>query len=220
MPKRICTVLGCINTQNGRGYCGKHYARWKKHGDPLVVKYATTKSARVDSFLQGGTADCRHHGSHTDWALRTRTDARGQPYRSLECALCIRARARAWRERNPELHKKAQGTLTVTASRLVSGAKSRAKKQGIDCDITREWVINKFNEQGGKCAMSGIPFQMAYEMGGRREHALSLDQIVPSGGYTEKNTQLVVWAVNEMKKRMPLQKFVGLCCAIAHHVQE
>lgn len=31
---KICSVDGCGNPQHARGFCGKHYLRLKKHGDP------------------------------------------------------------------------------------------------------------------------------------------------------------------------------------------
>lgn len=33
----ICKVQGCESSVCGRGYCGKHYQRWRTHGDPLKV---------------------------------------------------------------------------------------------------------------------------------------------------------------------------------------
>ena len=36
---KTCCVDGCDNTAGtGRGMCHKHYARWRKNGDPLKVK--------------------------------------------------------------------------------------------------------------------------------------------------------------------------------------
>jgi hypothetical protein len=35
--RTLCTVDGCSSVCFGHGYCNKHYKRWKKHGDPLVV---------------------------------------------------------------------------------------------------------------------------------------------------------------------------------------
>lgn len=32
---RICAVLGCGKRAHGRGFCGTHYMRWKRHGTPL-----------------------------------------------------------------------------------------------------------------------------------------------------------------------------------------
>ena len=31
-----CSVEGCVGKPTARGWCGKHYARWRIHGDPLV----------------------------------------------------------------------------------------------------------------------------------------------------------------------------------------
>jgi hypothetical protein len=57
-PSAPCTVGGCPNTVTwtngkrnigGRGMCSKHYQRWKKWGDPLVVKVNQhTPAVRVD----------------------------------------------------------------------------------------------------------------------------------------------------------------------------
>jgi hypothetical protein len=35
---QICTVDGCEGEHASRGYCGKHYTRFRKYGDPLFVK--------------------------------------------------------------------------------------------------------------------------------------------------------------------------------------
>jgi hypothetical protein len=34
--RRTCEVGGCTAIHFGRGMCQRHYARWQKHGDPLV----------------------------------------------------------------------------------------------------------------------------------------------------------------------------------------
>lgn len=34
MANRICSVAGCGRPRHGRGWCTKHYQRWKRHGDP------------------------------------------------------------------------------------------------------------------------------------------------------------------------------------------
>ena len=33
--KAECSVEGCTNHVKQRGWCGSHYARWRRHGDPL-----------------------------------------------------------------------------------------------------------------------------------------------------------------------------------------
>src|SRR5688572_22785655 len=32
---KVCDIEGCDNNHFGRGYCEKHYNRWRRHGDPL-----------------------------------------------------------------------------------------------------------------------------------------------------------------------------------------
>lgn len=36
-----CTVDGCGRPVKGRGLCGMHYARWRKHGDPEAAAVKT-----------------------------------------------------------------------------------------------------------------------------------------------------------------------------------
>lgn len=35
MPQGNCSIEGCTRTAIRRGWCGAHYARWRRHGDPL-----------------------------------------------------------------------------------------------------------------------------------------------------------------------------------------
>jgi len=37
MPDRTCSVPGCLEPHHARGWCGKHHARWGRHGDPLAL---------------------------------------------------------------------------------------------------------------------------------------------------------------------------------------
>lgn len=36
--RRPCAVDGCASDASVRGWCDKHYRRWKKHGDPLTTQ--------------------------------------------------------------------------------------------------------------------------------------------------------------------------------------
>lgn len=36
--ERGCSVEGCTRTHLSRGWCGLHYGRWERNGDPLVVR--------------------------------------------------------------------------------------------------------------------------------------------------------------------------------------
>lgn len=43
----ICKVDGCDRKVKGHGYCDKHYQRFKRHGNPLVV-IRNTKHTKYD----------------------------------------------------------------------------------------------------------------------------------------------------------------------------
>lgn len=38
MPNGTCSIEGCGNQARCRGLCGKHYARYIRHGDPYYVE--------------------------------------------------------------------------------------------------------------------------------------------------------------------------------------
>lgn len=38
MPDGTCSIEGCNNPVKTRGWCGMHYHRWQRYGDPLIVK--------------------------------------------------------------------------------------------------------------------------------------------------------------------------------------
>lgn len=35
---KCCTVIGCVSPSRKRRMCQKHFQRWKRHGDPLLIK--------------------------------------------------------------------------------------------------------------------------------------------------------------------------------------
>lgn len=73
----MCSIEGCAGKVNARGWCGKHYMRWRAHGDPLMVKYrhedAGYDAAHWRTRKDRGPArehTCRHcPESAKHWAL-------------------------------------------------------------------------------------------------------------------------------------------------------
>lgn len=55
MGTTTCSVEGCDRTAVGRGYCGRHYARWRKTGDPVYVPPTVLERAmaKVDKAESG-----------------------------------------------------------------------------------------------------------------------------------------------------------------------
>ncbi len=47
---RLCSVEGCTEKHDAKGYCHQHYKRWRLHGDPLTVK----RAPKGTTWLQRG----------------------------------------------------------------------------------------------------------------------------------------------------------------------
>jgi hypothetical protein len=77
MADRTCSVDGCDGSVRTRGWCSKHYQRWKKHGDPL-------KTVRVYAPLACKLPDCDRtdHNGHGFCKLHYRRWKKtGDPYK-------------------------------------------------------------------------------------------------------------------------------------------
>ena len=37
MTPRVCSIDGCDNVHAARGWCHKHYMRWRRWGDPEMI---------------------------------------------------------------------------------------------------------------------------------------------------------------------------------------
>lgn len=60
-----CLVLGCLDPHSAKGYCKRHYYRWRRYGDPMrvVVAHVSRKltiAERLDLLLDksGGPEAC------------------------------------------------------------------------------------------------------------------------------------------------------------------
>jgi hypothetical protein len=67
---KVCYIESCNNNHFGRGYCQKHYYRWKRNGDPLKLKYPDpvdpdplARSCTIDGCNRKhkGLGYCRKH---------------------------------------------------------------------------------------------------------------------------------------------------------------
>lgn len=82
------------------------------------------------------------------------------------------------------------------ASYLVSQARQRAKKKGMDFTVTPEFVQLQLDI--GICPVTGIVFE-THDTDVTSAFAPSLDRIDPNQGYTLENTQVVVRIYNHAK---------------------
>lgn len=97
--------------------------------------------------------------------------------------------------------------MSLIRGRLVE-ANGRAKKfNKITPDIDEDFLLNLFEFQNRKCALTGIDFVI------EKKHPLcpSLDKIEPDKGYTKDNVQWLSWAANRAKGDLTTHDFVTMC---------
>ena len=90
-------------------------------------------------------------------------------------------------------------TMPLSALRAAfTSARSRAASSGMRFQLTYQDVLDLFEEQGHRCAISGLNFGMTRIADAFVKHpfAPSIDRINCSKGYTLDNVRLVCVAVN------------------------
>lgn len=75
MQERTCSIEGCTKPLCARTWCQMHYTRWKKHGDPHLVKHKydgnrINSNARKDCMQCGESFGPPPHCAHAQWARR------------------------------------------------------------------------------------------------------------------------------------------------------
>ena len=126
-------------------------------------------------------------------------------YHCVECTRSDEHRLKAKRQHQLSYEKTKdrwklyhQSFLKTAAGRaclLLTGARARAKRGGLEVTLTNEWVRERLEK--GVCEMSGIPFHSGpKERNTTSPYSPSIDRIDSSKGYTPENCRVVLWALN------------------------
>lgn len=60
MAKPTCTIADCVKPQKHRGWCGMHYQRWQRHGDPMaetIPRFGSLAESWAANTSSGADAD-------------------------------------------------------------------------------------------------------------------------------------------------------------------
>lgn len=85
-------------------------------------------------------------------------------------------------------------------------AKQRARKRGLDFNITIETLENLYKTQGGLCYISKIPLSLEKY----KHNTISIDRIDSSKGYVDGNVALCTDFINSSKSDYTLDDFIGI----------
>lgn len=145
------------------------------------------------------------------------------------CKPCTLGAEKKWREDNPEENQKNVArrfgnyymSINGRSAHLLNNARSRARRAGVDCSLTKEWIMEKLEK--GTCEITGLPFEYKTGHGkGHRQNSFSpsLERIVPIGPYSPENTIMAVWIYNRAKGAFPLEDFNKMCVSVANQLSE
>lgn len=132
---------------------------------------------------------------------------------------------RVGRDENKDRYHKHRGSylerrrsgLSTIRGRLYSifgAARDRARKADMECSITLDWVVDRYQEIGGICEVTGIELTLDRNPPGERFQQPfnpSLDRIDSSKGYTPDNVRLVCVMVNLALNRFGDAAFDKMC---------
>ena len=107
---------------------------------------------------------------------------RKEGYRRTECIPCNNALAAERRKTHPQL-------------KMLSDAKIRAKKRGLEFDLTEEYLISIDRDT---CPYLFIPISWGAGKGLRQADSKSLDRIDSAKGYTRDNVIICSWKANRL----------------------
>lgn len=102
-------------------------------------------------------------------------------------------------------------------TRMVSQLRSARKRQDnlFGADLDDKFFHNMYDEQGGKCALSGVQMTWQRSPDRKNDKNISIDRINPDLGYEKSNVQLVCKRVNLMKHTMTELELVDWCKRIS-----
>lgn len=120
------------------------------------------------------------------------------------CKACQKDRNRKYKDNQIN-----QNSLLFLLKKRLYDARNRAERNNLFFNLDLEFMIDLWNKQNGKCALTGL--QMTTDQHGRLNTNISIDRIDSSKGYTKDNVQFVCSAVNFMKAKMDINDFIFFC---------
>lgn len=98
----------------------------------------------------------------------------------------------------------------------LKNARKRASKRGMPFNISRDYIVELFKAQSGKCYYSGIDINVVKKDPKMTidPFKMTLDCIDPKKGYVEENVVWCAYCINSMKQKMTRSDLIKVCKAV------
>lgn len=122
-------------------------------------------------------------------------------------------RYKKYQENYKERHSNFSKTIRGKLYDLLEAARGRAKKNNIPIDIDLNYLLELYEQQGGKCKLTNLNFTLNTRKEGQHFNPFnpSIDKINHKGGYTKENIRLVCVIVNLSLNEFGEDNFKLMC---------
>lgn len=165
---------------------------------------------RIKPFNEKGELYCYHCKTYKplEEFYPNSSNIKNRNYYSSNCKVCESKRHKEYREKyiseNPEIFFRD----------LATGCRGRAyRSNSFNCSITKEDLMELYEKQNHKCALSGIEMTTIKQQGKNPNNA-SVDRIDPGKDYSKDNIRLVCNHVNMMRSNLSDNELIKYCKAI------
>jgi|688.fasta_scaffold1117476_1 hypothetical protein len=157
---------------------------------------------RAFYYPETNTKSCAKCGEIKDLLLFFKHNQTSDGYHSW-CKPCCK-------EGNDRSREKKYATFEGRISTFLTSCKKNAEKRKNEFSLTREDLMEMWEQQGGLCCYTGIQMTTQAAM----PNSVSVERVDNSIGYTRDNTVLVCNGVNSMKSAMNGEDFFHFCKAV------
>ena len=101
----------------------------------------------------------------------------------------------------------------IMFGRALRSARIRAQKRGIEFNLDKQYIMDLYNEQDGRCYYSGVKMNImkSNEDNFHDPMKMSLDCVDHSKGYVKGNVVWCAYCVNALKLKMSTSEMVDVC---------
>lgn len=145
MARPPCSIEGCESESKGRGWCGKHYQRWKKHGSPTPEGVEERDMSHGPCAVEGCPRDrakkglCGLHYQR----YRIHGDTTGSAYGAPRSEVRRRVSYSLGRRAGCHKESSARGVLLLRRTQAASGRPRYSARKGRSTrDREPDWFLS------------------------------------------------------------------------------